>query len=372
MEIVLISDGSLPLESPLRKLPFFFPARLIDMAKVSPGTVGEAGVAIVELLDATDAGLKALKDNWASIASTSVICIVSKANRRECIQASALGKSEQLDRDIPFSLLLKRVKSCAGANAGNQLPTNTLESISRAFLKADSFLETLCLTVATDTNVQIKAMNDSASELLEALDLDGLHAWLEAVQFHHSGTYGHSLAVAGLAGAFARHLGWKKEDCCEVVAGGLVHDIGKMRIPLTILDKPGALSDKERELVDKHPVFGQEILRPRLEVPVDVKKMAIQHHEFLDGSGYPNGLKGDRINAKVRLITICDIYCALTEERSYREGDRPRVAISKLKEMGGKLDQAMVQKFEAMVLGRGFGDVARAGAASESNRAAAG
>jgi putative nucleotidyltransferase with HDIG domain len=165
--------------------------------------------------------------------------------------------------------------------------------------------------------------------------------------------------VAGLAGAFAKHLGWSKADCQEVIAGGLLHDIGKMRIPLTILDKANKLTDAERAIIDKHPMFGREILKPRLEVSVDIKKMAIQHHEFLDGSGYPDGLKGDRISPKVRLMTICDIFTALTETRSYKDGMPVRAAIGVMLEMGKKLDQVMLKQFAQMVLDRDFGEVSR-------------
>ncbi|MEP4768145.1 MAG: HD domain-containing phosphohydrolase [Roseibium sp.] len=370
MEIVLISDGPLPLDSPVRKLPFFFPARLIDMARVSPKTVGDAGLAIVELLNATDAGLSALKASWASIAEIPVYCLASKTIRREVIQASALGKSEVMDRDTPLALMLKRIKARTNTDPLADLPIETSEKVKKAFLKTDAFLETLCLSAVIEANIQIKAMDDSASELLTAIDLDGLTSWLEAVQCHHSGTYSHSLVVAGIAGAFARFLGWSEADCREMIAGGLVHDIGKMRIPLTILDKPGELTTEERALIDKHPVFGQEVLKPRLEVPIDIKKMAIQHHEFLDGSGYPNGLKGNRITPKVRMMTICDIFTALTEERAYKEGVPVRTAISIMKEMGGKLDQQMLAQFAGMVLNRSFGEVSRTKAVAGSGAAA--
>ncbi|MEP3048251.1 MAG: HD domain-containing phosphohydrolase [Roseibium sp.] len=370
MEIVLISDGPLPLDSPVRKLPFFFPARLIDMSRVSPKTVGDAGIAIVELLNSNDAGLSALKASWSSIAEIPVFCLASKNNRREVIQASALGKSEVMERDTPLAMMLKRIKARINQDPMANLPNETSETVKQAYLKADAFLEMLCLSAATEANIHIKAMDASASDLLTAIDLDGLTSWLEAVQCHHSSTYSHSLVVAGIAGAFARYLGWSDADCQEMIAGGLVHDIGKMRIPLTILDKPDRLSNEERALVDKHPVFGQEVLKPRLEVPIDIKKMAIQHHEYLDGSGYPNGLKGSRIGPKVRMMTICDIFTALTEERAYKEALPVRAAISIMKEMGGKLDQKMLAQFAGMVLNRGFGELSRDKAATSGGAAA--
>lgn len=369
-EIIIISDGPLSRESPVRKLPFFFPARLIDMARLSPKTVGSASVAVVEMLDATDIGLAALKASWSSIARIPVLCLVSKSSRKENIQAAALGKSEILDRDMPLSLLLRNIKRFVTIDPLSTMPADTPAKVKEGVSKASFFLENLCLSAVTDTVVPVKAMEDSAMQMLSALDLDGLNDWLTAVNHHHSATYGHTLRVAGFAGAFARHLGWSDSDCREVVAGGLIHDIGKMRIPLSILDKAGPLTDDEKSLIRKHPLFGQEILKPRLEVPVEIKKMAIQHHEYLDGSGYPNGLKGDRITPKVRLMTICDIFVALTEDRAYRKGLAVRGALSKMRDMGAKLDQEMLQRFAGMVLERDFGELIRSAADAGGGAAA--
>ncbi|MES0811614.1 HD-GYP domain-containing protein [Roseibium sp. SCPC15] len=370
MEIVLISDGPLPLDSPVRKLPFFFPARLIDMSKVSPDTVGEGKIAVIELLDSTDNGLKALKASWASIAEIPVICLVSHKTRKEVIQAAALGKTETLERDSPFSLLLKRIKTLLNTDICAALPRKTPAQTVEAYKKSNAFLESLCLSSAEGSSVRVTLMNESADEMLNALSTDGLSSWLGAVQTHHSATYCHSLRVAGLAGMFAKHLGWSDEDCKEVIAGGLVHDVGKMRIPLTILDKSGKLTKEERALIAKHPQFGRNILKSRLEVSADIKRMAIQHHEYLDGSGYPDGLKGDRITPKVRLMTICDVFTALTEERSYKDAIPARTALTMLKDMGPKLDQKMVAQFANMLFGREFGAVSRAPVQAKGGAAA--
>lgn len=360
MEIVLISDGPLPLESPVRKLPFFFPARLVHMAKVSPRTVGDARIGVVELLNATDAGLTALKNSWGSIAEIPVICLVDRKNRREVIQASALGKTQVLERETPLALLLRTIRGKVEFDPLGDVPASVPATTLEAYRKGNAFLESLALSTADGSKIQINLLNESAAEVLSALELDGMSSWVDAVQAHHSPTYCHSLMVAGLAGAFAGHLGWSKADCLEAVAGGLLHDIGKMRIPLTILDKADKLTEEERKIIDKHPQFGRDILKPRLEVPFDIKKMAIQHHEYLDGSGYPDGLKGDRISPKVRLMTICDIFTALTETRAYKDGLPVRAALGTMKEMGRKLDQDMLNQFARMVIDRDFGEISRA------------
>lgn len=370
MEIVLISDGRLPIDSPVRKLPFFYSARLIDMSRVSPDTVGDAKIAIVELLGAQDAGLTALKASWASIAEIPVICLVDKKNRREVIQAGALGKSETMQRDTLFALMMRRIRTLLAAEAATKLPAQTKEKTLEAYRSSNAFLESLCFSSVEGSKIQINLMTESADEMLTALSLDGLSSWMDAVHHHHSATYSHSMMVAGIAGLFAKHLGWSETDCKEVIAGGLVHDIGKMRIPLSILDKEEKLSEKERDLINRHPSFGRDILKPRIEVPLEIKKMAIQHHEYLDGTGYPDGLKGKRISPKVRLITICDIFAALTEERAYKEALSPRGAIATMKEMGAKLDQKLVQQFAKMVLESELGEINRPSITQEKGAAA--
>ncbi|TYC55829.1 HD domain-containing protein [Rhodobacterales bacterium] len=364
MEIVLISDGPLPLESPVRKLPFFFSCRLIDMSSVTPRIVGDARVAVIELQGTTDAGLRALRGAWESISSIPVLCIVTKSNRQENIQAAALGKTVVIDREISLALLLDRIKKLAGAATSIPVDEGVPKQSAQAFRKCNAFLESICLSAVQNSKIHTAEMRTGAMELFSALQIDGLSDWLKAVHSHHSATYRHSLTVAGYAGAFAEHLGWSEADCQEVIAGGLIHDIGKMRIPLTILDKAEKLTDKERAAVKRHPDFARDILKARLEVPIEIKKMAIQHHEYLDGSGYPNGLKADRISTKVRLITVCDIYVALTEDRAYRPGLSSRDAIVTLKDMSTKLDQGLVLEFGRMLLNRDLGDVSRKSSAA--------
>jgi len=366
MEIVLISDGPLPLDSPVRKLPFFFPARLVDMTDVSSRTVGEARVAVLELLDASEAGLTALKKAWSSIAEIPVLCLISSKDRREVMQAAALGKPEIVERDTPLAVLVRTVRSKADYDTASGVPDTVPADVREAYRKGSAFLEGLALSATDGSKIQIKLLNESANEILATLSHYGMAPWMDAIHSHHSATYRHSLMVAGMAGLFARFLNWDEAGCREMVAGGLIHDIGKMRIPLTILDKSGKLTDEERAIVDKHAEFGREMLKPRLEVPFDIKKMAIQHHEYLDGSGYPDGLKGDKISAKVRLMTICDIFCALTEARAYKDSLPPRAALEMMRNMGKKLDTAMLLKFSDMVLERAFGDISRAPASEDA------
>jgi len=208
--------------------------------------------------------------------------------------------------------------------------------------------------------IPVKAGREVASNLLSTLAADGIHAWIKSVKTHHSPTFSHSLEVAALAGWFSSQLGWSEKDCIQVTAGGLLHDIGKSKIPLSVLDKPALLNNAERNLIRKHARFGYEIIKDRPEVDRETKEMVFYHHELLDGSGYPFGLSGDSIGKKVRLTTICDVFSALTEERAYKTPLSNREAFAIMNKMEDKLDQSLYLEFRSRLMPTGFGKVRRA------------
>ncbi|WP_053080242.1 MULTISPECIES: HD-GYP domain-containing protein [Methylobacterium] len=130
-------------------------------------------------------------------------------------------------------------------------------------------------------------------------------------------THQHCLLVAGLAAGFSLHLGLRRDDCRRLTEAALLHDVGKSRIPLAILNKPARLDGGELAAMRAHPVLGHELLR---DAAYDEALLAVvrSHHELLDGSGYPDGLRGDEIPDMVRIVTICDIFGELIECRPYK------------------------------------------------------
>jgi putative two-component system response regulator len=128
----------------------------------------------------------------------------------------------------------------------------------------------------------------------------------------------HDNRVGRLSGLMCRLLGLDDELSNRIVQAAWTHDIGKRAIPTSILGKPSALDKHEIELLRRHTLLGAEMLLQRgLEFAATV---ALRHHELWDGSGYPDGMKGDTIPFAARLITICDVYAALRENRPYRTG----------------------------------------------------
>ena len=169
--------------------------------------------------------------------------------------------------------------------------------------------------------------------------------WLDLVRAHDDVTYQHCLLVTGLVAAFSASFGMTPKSQRQIVTAALLHDIGKAKIPLEILNKKGRLSDPEMAVIRTHPGIGHDILVRQGGLDPQVLDIVRHHHEFLDGSGYPDGLQGDAISPLVRLVTICDIYGALIERRSYKEPMASNEAISILSNMNAKLDRGLLASF---------------------------
>jgi putative two-component system response regulator len=165
-------------------------------------------------------------------------------------------------------------------------------------------------------------------------------------------TAGHSGRVAEQADAVAQRLGLDVSVRNDMRRGALFHDIGRIAIPDAILHKPGRLTEEERRIVEEHPVVGRELLSPmrtmRRSLPV-----VYSHHEHLDGSGYPEGISGDLIPMPVRIVSVCDVYDALTHDRSYREALHIPTAFEVLEEGVRKnwWDRLVVETLRATVMG---------------------
>ena len=125
----------------------------------------------------------------------------------------------------------------------------------------------------------------------------------------------------------------------------MLHDIGKARIPISILEKPARLDNDELIIMRKHPEYGLDALKSVPDIDQDMVDMVLHHHELLDGTGYPHGLKAKEISDLVRIMTISDIFGALIERRSYKEPMSGKDAYQILLDMGPKLDKELVREF---------------------------
>ena len=181
---------------------------------------------------------------------------------------------------------------------------------------------------------------------------DGLTAWLDTVRDHHEGTYQHCLLVAGVTADFGLSLKFGAQDMERLGLAAMLHDIGKANIPLAVLDKPGRLNDEERKLIETHPAIGFDALDKSAGISHEILDVVRHHHEYLDGSGYPDGLCGESIPDLTRIVTISDIFAALIERRSYKPTMPREKAFEILRSMHGKLEMPLVSAFRKVALSR--------------------
>jgi putative nucleotidyltransferase with HDIG domain len=158
-------------------------------------------------------------------------------------------------------------------------------------------------------------------------------------------TYMHSVAVCALMVALARQLGLDDALVRQAGFAGLLHDIGKMDIPLEILNKPGKLSDEEFAIVREHPRRGWERLRAAGIDDEHALDVCLHHHERVDGTGYPEGLRGEALTLLARMGAVCDVYDAITSNRPYKAGWDPAESLRRMASWRGHFDERVFQAF---------------------------
>ncbi len=195
----------------------------------------------------------------------------------------------------------------------------------------------------------VSQIAEAGADVSKVVRTHGLESWMAAVGLHHSYTARHCMSVAGFAADWAHKLQFSEADQKLFTQAGLLHDIGKMNVPLEILDKPTKLTDEERAIINRHPEDGLAIVNQDLNVSPIVKDIIHSHHELLDGSGYPRGISGADISDVVRCMTIIDIYSALVDTRAYKRAMSPDEAYQILVSMQGKIDEELLHSFRAVV-----------------------
>ncbi len=159
-------------------------------------------------------------------------------------------------------------------------------------------------------------------------------------------TFEHSVCVCILSLVMGRTLNYSEKQLQALGMGAILHDLGKMNVPYYILNKPGKLGPEELDIVKKHPVDGHRLLRSRMDFHTIVPEIAYCHHERWDGTGYPRGLKGKEIPEYGRLVSLADVYDALTSDRPYRQKMLPHEACEIIMaEADRQFDREMVETF---------------------------
>jgi putative nucleotidyltransferase with HDIG domain len=199
----------------------------------------------------------------------------------------------------------------------NQEALTLLNSSWKLFSRLDAHLDLV--------DVQAKVAE------LEGTFLAVVRDWGQSIESADSYTFGHCERVAGYAVAVARALGLPETELTTIRLGAYLHDVGKVKVPHEVLNKPGRLTPEEFDIIKQHPAWGVELLAA-IEFPWDIKPIIRWHHEKLDGTGYPDRLAGDAIPLNAQIICIVDVYDALTTTRSYRPAMTHEAALACMRE----------------------------------------
>jgi putative nucleotidyltransferase with HDIG domain len=200
---------------------------------------------------------------------------------------------------------------------------------------------------------EVGALAESFDEMtarLQRQHLSTIKALTGAIDARDPYTLGHSVRVGQLSVMIGETIGLPEDQLQHLEIGGYLHDIGKIGVRDSVLLKPGALTPEERAMIEEHPRIGLDILSP-VELPPEVIAFVGGHHEKLDGTGYPRGLKGEELTIVSRIGSVADIYDALVTDRPYRAGMTTDECMSILKRevWDGKLDQEIVMAMERLV-----------------------
>lgn len=207
----------------------------------------------------------------------------------------------------------------------------------------DRALEDVRLGQAVNTDEAKELVTEVANSITRSP-----HAmvWLTNMKERDEYTSIHCMNVCIMAVSFGRSIGMSKSELETIGLGGLLHDLGKMRVPLEILNKPSKLTVEEFEVMKTHPMEGFNMLKEQGDLPLEVLDIVKHHHERRNGKGYPSQLDGDEINNMTRMVAIVDVYDAITSDRCYHDAITPYDALRNMYEwVNEDFDKDIIEKF---------------------------
>jgi putative nucleotidyltransferase with HDIG domain len=270
--------------------------------------------------------------------------VVHNRSRSMVAQANALGATGIISRPKEAILKVAQIEAAeAAADNSAEDPAPQMDEGVAAFASMFS-------NVRRGKPLRLVDAQRATSRIISRVGQDGLTSWLDEVRRYHEGTFQHCLLVTGVAVAFGLDIGFSDRDISRLGMAATLHDIGKARIPLSILDKPGRLDPDEEAIIRRHPGIGYDLLKDVSGISPEILDGVRHHHEYLDGTGYPDGLADSQISDLVRLLTISDIFAALVEQRPYRPPMSRQDAYQIICGMEGKLEGALIRAFRSIAL----------------------
>jgi putative nucleotidyltransferase with HDIG domain len=345
-DLLLISDRPDRSRRLADRLWRLHPCRTMGLYEAEDGPDASAAAVITDVCFRDGPAIERLRGLLLRVrtSKTPLVTILQNDSHLERVQAAALGAGAVLPANASFrdiAGVITRTIGLAAVPTASSDDSMARTSAEKARLRFDAIFTGAMRGEAVDRAM----VDEAAATVVGALAENDIGQWLEQVWAYDNTTYQHCLLVTGLAAAFAINLNFSERDQKYLTRGAILHDIGKAKIPLEILNKPGQLTKQEMSVMRTHAEAGYKVLHDQGDYEPDLLDVVLRHHELLDGSGYPDGLSGKQIPDPVRLVTISDIYAALIERRSYKRPIAPSEAFRILQGMEGKVEKALVQAF---------------------------
>jgi len=254
-----------------------------------------------------------------------ILVLTAEHNSETCLKALNNGGKDFMGKPINLLEMLTRVK-------------NLLESH-------------LLQKKVLNQNLILEEKVKERTEELKTTRLSVIQRLGRAAEYRDNETGFHVIRMSRYSALLGKKIGLDNEKCDLILNASPMHDIGKIGIPDSILLKPGKLDHDEWKIMKTHTTIGAQILADdKSELLQFAQKIALQHHEKFDGTGYPNSLKGEEISLETRIVTTCDIFDALTSERPYKKSWSIEEAINEMEKIGGSiLDHKLVASFKEIL-----------------------
>ena len=236
-------------------------------------------------------------------------------------------------------------RSAAGSLAPDSCP-ETIAAVTHAVRSAAGTISETFASAEAGGLVSLKGMAAAAGKISDAVQSNpAIFIGVTRLKSKDETTFVHSVSVSGLMILFGNYLGLDRGTVDLLGVSGLLHDIGKVEIPSSILNKADGLSTAERKIINLHPAFGREILSRNEQMPEMVLDVCFNHHERIDGGGYPSGRAGSEISLYARIAAICDVYDAVTSVRPYKKPWTANDALTWMLRREGHFDLQLLKKF---------------------------
>ncbi len=284
------------------------------------------------------------------VAAVPVVMMVAKDDSRTRNAVAKCKADCHLANSCGQSVLVSTVSNLL--NRSVESKWQTLPTLQKQALTGTlDLFNGLSNAIVNGESLQYGSVSDACKPLVDAVANNDFKGILRGVKHHDNYTYAHSVRVATLLALFGFNLHLSKEEQAILASGGLLHDVGKMSIPNEVLNKAGRLSPAEFAVMKGHVNASMAYLQGCQDLPNGILIIASQHHEKLDGTGYPNGFAGKKLDRLARMASIIDVFSALTDRRVYKPAMTPEAALKiMVDEMASHLDITLVGLFRQMLL----------------------